>query len=110
VTESCSVATLTCFPDAEIFRDARPRTGWASFPMEDTWSERPYVQGAVLIGDAAGYSDPILGQGLTVAIRDARLVGDALLRGPSWGPTSTCPAAGGGRHWADSMATTGQIS
>ena len=85
------LATLTCFPNAEIFRDARPRPGWASFPLEDTWSERPYVQGAVLIGDAAGYSDPILGQGLTVAIRDARLVGDALLRGPSWGPSSFEP-------------------
>src|SRR3954451_15230296 len=73
------LATLTCFPAPEIFREARPRPGWASFPMGDTWSERPYVQGAVLIGDAAGYSDPIIGQGLTVAVRDARLVGEALL-------------------------------
>ncbi len=54
--------------------------------MGDTWSERPYVQGGVLIGDAAGYSDPIIGQGLTVAVRDARLVGDALLGEPRWGP------------------------
>src|SRR3954451_13259984 len=34
--------------------------------MGDTWSERPYVRGAVLIGDAAGHSDPIIGQGLTL--------------------------------------------
>ncbi len=80
------LATLTCFPAAEIFFEARPRPGWASFPMEDTWCERPYVQGGVLIGDAAGYSDPIIGQGLTVAVRDARLVGDALLGEPRWSP------------------------
>jgi 2-polyprenyl-6-methoxyphenol hydroxylase-like FAD-dependent oxidoreductase len=80
------LATLTCFPAPEVFREARPRPGWASFPMGDTWSERPYVPGAVLIGDAAGYSDPIIGQGLTVAVRDARLVGEALLGGPRWGP------------------------
>lgn len=80
------LATLDCFPAPEIFREARPRPGWASFPMGDTWSDRPYVPGAVLIGDAAGYSDPIIGQGLTLAIRDARLVGDALLGEPRWGP------------------------
>jgi 2-polyprenyl-6-methoxyphenol hydroxylase-like FAD-dependent oxidoreductase len=54
--------------------------------MGDTWTERPYVHGAVLIGDAAGYSDPIIGQGLTLAVRDARLLGDALLGEPRWGP------------------------
>jgi 2-polyprenyl-6-methoxyphenol hydroxylase-like FAD-dependent oxidoreductase len=80
------LATLRCFPAPEIFHEARPRPGWASFPMADTWTDRPYVPGTVLIGDAAGYSDPIIGQGLTIAIRDARLVGDALLGEPCWGP------------------------
>ena len=80
------LATLTCFPAPEVFLEARPRPGWASFPMADTWSEQPYVRGVVLIGDAAGYSDPIIGQGLTVAVRDARLVGDALLGEPRWSP------------------------
>ncbi|WP_222263084.1 NAD(P)/FAD-dependent oxidoreductase [Modestobacter marinus] len=87
------LATLTCFPDAVTFQHARPRPGWASFPMEDTWSETPYVPGAVLIGDAAGCSDPIAGQGLTVAIRDARLVGDALLGERSRGPGTFEPYA-----------------
>ncbi len=78
------LATLSCFPDAGVFRAARPRHGWASFPLQDTWTACPAVPGAVLIGDAAGYSDPIIGQGLTVAVRDARLVGDALLADPHW--------------------------
>jgi 2-polyprenyl-6-methoxyphenol hydroxylase-like FAD-dependent oxidoreductase len=80
------LATLSCFPAPEIFHQACPRPGWASFPMADTWTDRPYVPGTVLIGDAAGHSDPIIGQGLTIAIRDARLVGDALLGEPHWGP------------------------
>jgi 2-polyprenyl-6-methoxyphenol hydroxylase-like FAD-dependent oxidoreductase len=46
-----------------------------------------------LIGDAAGYSDPIIGQGLTLAIHDARLVGDALLGGPHWGHEAFGPYA-----------------
>jgi 2-polyprenyl-6-methoxyphenol hydroxylase-like FAD-dependent oxidoreductase len=61
--------------------------------MGDTWTDRPYVPGTVLIGDAAGYSDPIIGQGLTIAIRDARLVGDALLGEPCWGPDVFKPYA-----------------
>jgi 2-polyprenyl-6-methoxyphenol hydroxylase-like FAD-dependent oxidoreductase len=78
------MATLSCFPDADVFRHARPRRGWATFPMQDTWTDSPAVPGAVLIGDAAGYSDPIIGQGLTVAVRDARLVSDALLADRRW--------------------------
>ena len=38
------------------------------------------MDGAVLIGDAAGYTDPISGQGLSVTLRDARMVRD-ILRG-----------------------------
>jgi len=32
----------------------------------------------VLVGDAAGYNSPIIGQGLSIAMRDARLVRDAI--------------------------------
>jgi 2-polyprenyl-6-methoxyphenol hydroxylase-like FAD-dependent oxidoreductase len=35
----------------------------------------------VLIGDAAGYNDPVIGQGLSIALRDARLVRDIVLDG-----------------------------
>ncbi len=31
-----------------------------------------------MIGDAAGYNSPIIGQGLSIALRDARLVRDAI--------------------------------
>jgi 2-polyprenyl-6-methoxyphenol hydroxylase-like FAD-dependent oxidoreductase len=42
--------------------------------------------GAVLIGDAAGWSDPIMGQGLSVAMRDARIVADTLTESDAWHP------------------------
>jgi 2-polyprenyl-6-methoxyphenol hydroxylase-like FAD-dependent oxidoreductase len=35
----------------------------------------------VLIGDAAGHNDPIIGQGLAIAMRDARMVRDLVLDG-----------------------------
>jgi 2-polyprenyl-6-methoxyphenol hydroxylase-like FAD-dependent oxidoreductase len=35
----------------------------------------------VLIGDAAGYNDPIIGEGLSIAMRDARIVRDLVLDG-----------------------------
>ena len=42
------------------------------------------MEGAVLIGDAAGYTDPISGQGLSVTLRDARMVGDILRSNKDW--------------------------
>ena len=35
----------------------------------------------MLIGDAAGYNDPIAAQGLSIALRDARIVRDLVLDG-----------------------------
>jgi 2-polyprenyl-6-methoxyphenol hydroxylase-like FAD-dependent oxidoreductase len=40
----------------------------------------------VLIGDAAGWSDPFIGQGLSVALRDARIVSEVLLAEGRWTP------------------------
>ena len=35
----------------------------------------------MLIGDAAGHNDPIIGQGASIALRDARIVRDIVLAG-----------------------------
>ena len=53
----------------------------ATFPGDDTWTDAPYAEGVVLIGDAAGHNDPIIGQGLSIAMRDARTVRDVVLQG-----------------------------
>ena len=52
------------------------------FPAgDDTWTDTPFADGVVLVGDAAGYNDPIVGQGLSIALRDARIVRDLILDG-----------------------------
>ena len=53
----------------------------ATYPGDDTWTDAPYADGVVLIGDAAGHNDPIIGQGLSIAMRDARTVRDLVLGG-----------------------------
>ncbi len=52
--------------------------------MTDSWLERPYTSGVVLIGDAAGWSDPIIGQGLNVAFTDANVLTGLLLTHQHW--------------------------
>ena len=70
-----------CLPDADVFRAARPAGPCAFYPMNDTWTAGPYAPGVVLIGDVAGWNDPIIGQGLSIALRDVRLVAEIVRAG-----------------------------
>ncbi len=65
----------------DLLTSARPAGPCAAFPGSDTWTDRPFVDGVVLIGDAAGHNDPTAGCGLSVALRDARIVRDLVLDG-----------------------------
>jgi 2-polyprenyl-6-methoxyphenol hydroxylase-like FAD-dependent oxidoreductase len=71
-----------CLPDAGVFAAARPAGPCAFYPMNDTWTDVPCAPGVVLVGDAAGWNDPIIGQGLSIALRDVRLVADIVRAGP----------------------------
>ena len=85
---------FTCIPGAEeLFAAARPAGPCAFYPMNDTWTDQPYAPGVVLIGDAAGWNDPIIGQGLSIALRDVRMVSDILGAGPRWSTTVFAPYA-----------------
>lgn len=75
---------LECVPGSEHLANARPAGPCNSYPNEDTWTDRIAQEGLVLIGDAAGSNDPILGQGLSITMRDVRLVRDALLGEREW--------------------------
>jgi 2-polyprenyl-6-methoxyphenol hydroxylase-like FAD-dependent oxidoreductase len=83
----------TMIPDSERFSGATPAGPCAAFPMFDSWTDTPAAQGAVLIGDAAGFSNPLIGQGLSVAMRDVRLVGDALIGSDDWSTETFAPYA-----------------
>lgn len=75
---------LKCVPGSDAISAARPAGPCASFPMNDSWTDRPYADGAVLVGDAAGWNDPIVGQGLAIALRDVRMVVEALRETEDW--------------------------
>ena len=49
-----------------------------SYFNNDSWTDEPYTNGCVLIGDAAGWNDPINGLGLSITYRDVRIVSDIL--------------------------------
>jgi 2-polyprenyl-6-methoxyphenol hydroxylase-like FAD-dependent oxidoreductase len=56
----------------------------ATFPGLNSWVEHPYKDGIALVGDAAQTTDQTWGQGLSVALRDARLLRVALLANDDW--------------------------
>src|SRR5439155_16952427 len=78
-------ANFACSPFGEELRAAQPAGPLATYPGDDSWTDEPFTEGVVLIGDAAGYNNPIIGQGLSIAIRDARAV-LYVLRGDVWSP------------------------
>lgn len=78
-----------CFPRSEAYARAEVVGPCGGAPMTDSWTVGPpVVPGAVLIGDSAGWNDPLIGQGLSVAFRDARMVSDILLSGADWSPVA----------------------
>jgi 2-polyprenyl-6-methoxyphenol hydroxylase-like FAD-dependent oxidoreductase len=79
---------LACLPESEGIAWATPAGPCATYPMNDTWTDRPVADGLALIGDAAGYSDPNIAQGLSIALRDVRILSEVLLAGEDWSPSA----------------------
>jgi 2-polyprenyl-6-methoxyphenol hydroxylase-like FAD-dependent oxidoreductase len=63
---------------------AKPAGPLASFECVDVWVDHPYRDGVALVGDAAASNDPCSGQGLSLALRDARVLSDELLATHDW--------------------------
>jgi menaquinone-9 beta-reductase len=76
-----AACNVLCYPWSEQVVAATPAGPCATYPGDDTWTDAPFADGVVLIGDAAGHNDPIIGQGLSIALRDARIVRDIILDG-----------------------------
>lgn len=75
---------LKTVPQAAVIANATPISPCLAYPNFDAWVDHPVREGVVLIGDAAGRNDPIIGQGQSITHRDVRLVRDALLGNASW--------------------------
>ncbi len=74
-------------PYAGAIAGAKPVSRCIAYPNSDAWVDGPVREGVVLIGDAAGRNDPIIGQGQSVTHRDVRMVRDALLGNTQWSPS-----------------------
>ncbi len=90
---------------AETYADARPVGPLASFDMTETWVEHPYREGLALIGDAAGSSDPTWGQGMSVTLRDARVLSTALLTTDDWEAAGNAYASARDRYFQAMVST-----
>ena len=80
-------------PLADYYAGAKSIGPLASFDASDHWVEQPYRDGVVLVGDAAATSDPTFGQGLSFAMRAARVLRDELTNVSDWNAA--------GRRYAD---------
>lgn len=85
---------LKSVPASECLANGTPAGPCNSYGNEDTWTETPFAPGVVLIGDAAGHNDPIIGQGLSITYRDVRIVRDLMLENRGdWTPERFRPYA-----------------
>src|SRR5882672_3035624 len=73
-------------PCGSSFARATPAGPCHGYPNNDVWIDKPVVPGVVLIGDAAGHNDPSGGQGISIALKDARLVSEAFRASHDWSP------------------------
>ena len=79
------------FPDSWLAQ-AEPHGILASFDGAHRWVDKPSRSGVTLIGDAAGSSDPVWGNGLSRSLRSVRLLRDRLLADSNWNAASNAYA------------------
>ena len=79
---------LASLPHGGSLARARPAGPCHGYPNHDVWIDHPVAPGIVLIGDAAGHNDPSGGQGISIALKDARLVSEALAASKDWSPAA----------------------
>ena len=89
------------------FGEARPIGPLASFECADVWVEHPYRDGVALLGDSAASSDPSWGQGLSLSLRDARVLSDELLASEDWNAAGHAYAACHDQHYGMVSQVTG---
>ncbi len=83
----------------DFYRAATAAGPLATFDGADSYVEHPYRDGVALIGDAAASSDPTWGQGLSLTIRDARVLRDSLLAHQDWNAAGLAYAREHDRHY-----------
>jgi 2-polyprenyl-6-methoxyphenol hydroxylase-like FAD-dependent oxidoreductase len=91
--------SVRCGAPAEWYAGVRAAGPLATFDGTDSWVDHPYKEGVVLIGDAAATSDPAWGQGLSLTVRDVRILRDHLLKHENWDEAGHTYAEEHDRHY-----------
>ncbi|MBS0469620.1 MAG: FAD-dependent monooxygenase [Proteobacteria bacterium] len=84
---------MTSAPNNVHLAGATPAGPLFSYFNNDSWTDVPYAEGIVLVGDAAGWNDPISGLGLSITYRDVRIVTEILKASSDWSPKAFAPYA-----------------
>jgi 2-polyprenyl-6-methoxyphenol hydroxylase-like FAD-dependent oxidoreductase len=84
---------MECSPDNRFIADGKQAGPLRSYFNNDSWTDKPFAKGVVLIGDAAGWNDPIIGQGLSITYRDVRIVSERLKGASVWSEALFAPYA-----------------
>ncbi len=71
-------------PESSAWSEAEIAGPLGTFPCGDSWVDSPVVDGFALIGDAGGYNNLLIGQGLSLALRDARMLGELITGNDDW--------------------------
>ena len=79
---------MACSPVNRHLVAGRPAGPLFSYFNNDSWTDEPCAPGVVLVGDAAGWNDPILGLGLSITYRDVRIVSELLKGENDWSKLS----------------------
>lgn len=84
---------MACSPENRHLVAGQPAGPLFSYFNADAWTDEPFAEGVVLVGDSAGWNDPILGLGLSITYRDVRIVSDILKSTEDWTPAAFAPFA-----------------
>jgi 2-polyprenyl-6-methoxyphenol hydroxylase-like FAD-dependent oxidoreductase len=84
---------VRCSPANRQLAAGRPAGPLLSYVNADSWTDEPFAPGVVLVGDAAGWNDPLVGLGLSITYRDVRVVSELLIGSDDWAGLSFAPYA-----------------
>jgi 2-polyprenyl-6-methoxyphenol hydroxylase-like FAD-dependent oxidoreductase len=85
---------------ADWLEDATTAGPLAAFQGADAWVPHPHHDGVALVGDAAATSDPTWGCGLSLTLRDVRVLRDELLARDDWALAADAYAREHDRYYA----------
>ena len=100
-------ACVGCGAPPEWFSRAEALGPLATFDGADHWVGHPHRAGIVLVGDAAAANDPSFGSGMGLALRDVRVLRDALLATDDWHGAADAYAGEHDRHYGALRTITG---